>query len=109
MSRCQDELGLMNLWVCDVVVGLFPEALYLSAEIDSPEPDDDWELGQYYWQCYSKATELGVARRVRRRYEDLINIKRLQFFVGTTRNHHDIALNPFVIVGAFNLPVIFPT
>ena len=65
---------------------------------------EDWELGQYFWRCYEKSTESGAQRQVKRRYEALINTKGLHYFVGTTYKHHDIAENPFVIIGVFNLP-----
>lgn len=70
---------------------------------------EDWELWQYYWQCHEKTTELGAARQVTWRYKALINTKRLHFFIGTTHRHHDIAPNPYVIIGVFNLPVTLST
>lgn len=72
------------------------------------EPDlmiEDWEIGQLYWNCVEKYGEAEAVRKVREKYmDDLAATKDLYLFLGTTREWHGRAPNPFVIVGTFHPP-----
>jgi len=68
---------------------------------------EDWEIGALYWNCLkscdgdeSKALEL-----VRKKYLTEFLDKDIYLFLGTTRQFHGWAKNPFVIIGVFYPPV----
>lgn len=66
---------------------------------------EDWEIGQLFWNCLKKheGDEIKACLDVRRKYfDDFALTKDLHFYLGTTRVHHLIAPNPFVIVGTFH-------
>ncbi len=66
---------------------------------------EDWEIGQLFWNCLKKyeGDEVKACLDVRRKYfDDFALTKDLHFYLGTTRVHHLIAPNPFVIVGTFH-------
>jgi len=67
----------------------------------------DWEIGQLYWNCLKRnGNDEGKAcRDVRKKYfDDFAEAKDLHLFLGTTRLHHFIAPNPFIIIGTFHPP-----
>ncbi|MBC8043752.1 MAG: hypothetical protein IAF08_09955 [Rhizobacter sp.] len=66
---------------------------------------EDWELGQLYWNCLRRheGDEHKACRDVQNKYfEDLAKTKDLFLFLGTTKQYHYVAPNPFVIVGTFH-------
>ncbi|MDH8702631.1 hypothetical protein M2138_001999 [Dysgonomonadaceae bacterium PH5-43] len=67
---------------------------------------EDWELGQLYWNCLKSSDgDEGLAcKKVKQKYFDELTNKDLHFFLGTTRQFHKIAPNPFIIIGAFYPP-----
>ena len=67
---------------------------------------EDWELGQLYWNCLksSNGDEEFACKKVKQKYFDEFIKKDLHFFLGTTRQFHKIAPNPFIIIGAFYPP-----
>jgi hypothetical protein len=66
---------------------------------------EDWEVGQLYWNCEKGRTPEEAVAMVRRKYfDDFVKTKDLYFFLGTTREWHQRALNPYVIVGTFHPP-----
>ncbi len=67
---------------------------------------EDWELGQLYWNCLktSNNDEELACRKVKQKYFNEFLGKDLFFFLGTTRQYHKIAPNPFIIIGAFYPP-----
>ena len=70
---------------------------------------EDWELGALYWNCLrdAKGNEEIACKKVRKRYFDwMYNERDLYFFMGTTKLHHFVAPNPFIIIGAFYPPQI---
>ena len=75
---------------------------------------EDWEIGQLYWNCLKrhKGNEAMACADVRAKYlDDFALTKDLHFFLGTTRQFHFIAPNPFIIIGTFHpkpLPVVNP-
>ncbi len=65
---------------------------------------EDWEVGQLFWNCLSrhKGDERKAIEDVRKKYfNDFAQTKDLYFFLGTTLQYHNVAPNPFIIVGAF--------
>lgn len=66
---------------------------------------EDWEIGQLYWNCLKRKNKEEALKDIVEKYKkDFINNKDIYFFVGTTRQFHGWAKNPFVIVGVFYPP-----
>ena len=68
---------------------------------------EDWELGQLYWKCLesAKGDEEVACRKVREKFfVEFTKSKELYFFLGTTKRFHNIAPNPFIIIGVFYPP-----
>jgi hypothetical protein len=68
---------------------------------------EDWELGALYWNCLRDANgdEEVACQKVKMKYFDWMYKERdLYFFMGTTKLHHFVAPNPFIIIGAFYPP-----
>lgn len=66
---------------------------------------EDWEIGQLYWNCLKRheGDEAKACDDVRKKYfDDFAKTKDLYLFLGTTREFHLIAPNPFVIIGTFH-------
>ena len=66
---------------------------------------EDWETGQLFWNCFKthKGDEQKACADVKKKYfDDFAKTKDLHFFLGTTRNFHFIAPNPFIIIGTFH-------
>ncbi len=68
---------------------------------------EDWEIGALYWNCLkqSEGNEAEALKLVRKKYNDVISKKDLSLFLGTTRQYHGWAKNPFVIIGVFPPPM----
>lgn len=72
---------------------------------------EDWELGALYWNCLknSDGDEEVACRKVKEKYFNYMWLKRdLYFFMGTTFKFHNVAPNPFIIIGAFYPPKDIP-
>ncbi len=68
---------------------------------------EDWEIGALYWNCLRQAggDEAAANDLVRQKYYDeFIEKKDLFFFLGTTKQFHNIGPNPFMIIGIFYPP-----
>lgn len=66
---------------------------------------EDWEIGQLYWNCLSRheGNEHKACEDVRKKYfDDFAKTKDLHLFVGTTLQFHNVAPNPFIIIGTFH-------
>ncbi len=66
---------------------------------------EDWEIGALYWNCLKQheGDEFKACEDVRKKYfDDFARTKDLYLFLGTTREFHLIAPNPFVIIGTFH-------
>ncbi|MGV3528118.1 MAG: hypothetical protein ACO1OO_04415 [Flavisolibacter sp.] len=66
---------------------------------------EDWETGQLYWNCLAKheGDEARAIADVRNKYfDDFAKTKDLHFFLGTTQQWHNVAHNPFIIIGTFH-------
>ena len=64
---------------------------------------EDWETGRLYWRQFEKyQNEERAIEDVRKKYfDDFAKTKDLYFFLGTTAQFHNIAPNPFIIIGTF--------
>ncbi len=67
---------------------------------------EDWEIGALFWNCLkqSEGNEDKALDLVRKKYFDEFSGKELFLFLGTTRQFHGWAKNPFVITGVFYPP-----
>jgi hypothetical protein len=66
---------------------------------------EDWEIGALYWNSLKRheGNEVMACADVKKKYfEDFAKTKDLYLFLGTTREFHLIAPNPFVIIGTFH-------
>ena len=72
---------------------------------------EDWEIGMLYFNCLKRAggNEKIATEKVREKYMDEFSKKDLYFFLGTTKEFHNIAPNPFIIIGVFYPPVDIKT
>ena len=73
---------------------------------------EDWDVGKLYWDRLNEAkknakiqVEKSALRDVEHKYYYEYEGKDVYFILGTLRLFHGWARNPFVIVGAFCLPV----
>ena len=65
---------------------------------------EDWEIGELYWKCLARheGNELKACADVKKKYfDDLAKTKDIYLFLGTTKEYHNIAPNPFIIIGVF--------
>lgn len=68
---------------------------------------EDWEIGALFWKCLSRAggDEKEANRLIRKKYfDEFVNKKDLLFFLGTSKEYHNIGENPFFIIGVFYPP-----
>lgn len=68
---------------------------------------EDWEIGALYWNCLKRAEgdEHQANEMVRKKYlEEFTEKKDLYLFVGTTLQYHNVAPNPFMVIGVFYPP-----
>lgn len=68
---------------------------------------EDWEIGALFWHCLSQTDgdEEAAKQMIKEKYFDqFVQEKDLLLFVGTTFLNHNIAPNPFVIIGVFYPP-----
>ncbi len=66
---------------------------------------EDWETGQLFLNCMKKyeGDETKACKDVKKKYfDDFSKTKDLYFYLGTLRDFHLVALNPFVIIGTFH-------
>jgi hypothetical protein len=66
---------------------------------------EDWEIGQLYWNCLRRheGDEAMACKDVKQKYfDDFAKTKDLYLFLGTTREFHLLAPNPFVVIGTFH-------
>jgi hypothetical protein len=65
---------------------------------------EDWEVGALYWNSLERhrgIKSLAVLDVKKKYLDDFAKKKDLHFFLGTTKQHHYISVNPFIIIGAF--------
>ena len=90
------------------VVNKLPYKFSFSFEDDSGKSSklmiEDWETGMLYWNSLitHKGNEKKACEDVKKKYfNDFAKTKDYYFFLGTTKLHHFVAPNPFVIIGDF--------
>jgi hypothetical protein len=69
---------------------------------------EDWEIGALYWHCLinTQGDESAANDLVRQKYfHDFTKKKDVHLFVGTTKQFHNVAPNPFIIIGVFYPPI----
>lgn len=66
----------------------------------------DWEAGQLYWNCLKRYDQNeGMAlQKVSRKYMEQFVKTDLHFFLGTMKQYHGFAPNPWQIIGVFPAP-----
>ena len=67
---------------------------------------EDWEIGALFWNCLrnNDGDEHAALKLVKQKYLEEFSQKDLYLFVGTTKQFHNVAPNPFVIIGVFYPP-----
>ncbi|WPD24146.1 MAG: hypothetical protein SD837_06230 [Candidatus Electrothrix scaldis] len=67
---------------------------------------EDWEIGALYWRSYKRAEgdEQEAIAKVKAKYFDQFSKLDIHLFLGTTKQYHGWAKNPFVIIGVFYPP-----
>ncbi|XCN75177.1 MAG: hypothetical protein Q3M24_10740 [Candidatus Electrothrix aestuarii] len=67
---------------------------------------EDWEIGALYWRSYKRAEgdEKEAIAKVKAKYFDQFSKLDIHLFLGTTKQYHGWAKNPFVIIGVFYPP-----
>lgn len=68
---------------------------------------EDWEIGALFWNCLKQTDgdEKAANTLVRQKYFDtFVTQKDIYLFLGTTKQFHNVAPNPYVIVGVFYPP-----
>jgi hypothetical protein len=63
----------------------------------------DWELGALFFK-YKQDYKLACQKVKEKYFDDFTNKKDLYFFLGTTKEYHNTAKNPFIIIGTFRPP-----
>jgi len=68
---------------------------------------EDWEVGAAYWNFlkHYKNEETTLNKIREKFFDDFVKKKNLYFFLGTTKQYHGWAKNPFIIIGVFPLPL----
>ena len=65
---------------------------------------EDWEIGALYWNSLKKSNgdEIEACKKIKEQYWDnFVKNKDLYFFLGTKKDKHYLARNPFSIIGVF--------
>jgi len=67
---------------------------------------EDWEIGMLYFNCLKRANgnERIAIDKIKEKYFDDFLKKDLHFFLGTTKQFHNVSPNPFIIIGIFYPP-----
>ena len=105
-----DEEGTREIF--KVVTKIPYEFSYVFTSEDGKERKlmiEDWELGMLYWNCLEKANgdESVACQKVKEKYfDEMAKKKDLYFFLGTTMKFHNVAPNPFIIIGTFYPPKV---
>jgi hypothetical protein len=67
---------------------------------------EDWEIGALYWNSLKRARgdEREAIAKVKKKYFDQFSKLDIYLFLGTIKQYHGWAKNPFVIIGVFYPP-----
>lgn len=71
---------------------------------------EDWEIGMLYLNClrHANGDEKVAIAKVKEKYLDDFLKRDIYFFLGTTKQFHNVSPNPFIIVGIFYPPKLSP-
>jgi len=66
----------------------------------------EWQVGALYWNCLRSCNgdEIKALAKVKQKYFDQFLKTDLHFFLGTTQQWHQVAPNPWVVIGVFPIP-----
>lgn len=66
----------------------------------------DWEIGMLYFNCLQRANnnEIEAVKKVKAKYLDIFSTRDVYLFLGTTKAYHNLAKNPFIIIGVYYPP-----
>lgn len=70
---------------------------------------EDWEVGALYWNCLKSAKgdeEIACQKVKEKFFDNMWHQRDLHFFMGTTKQYHNVGHNPFIIIGVFYPPKI---
>lgn len=69
---------------------------------------EDWEVGAAFWnwKAHYESEEVALQKLKEKFFENYAKDRDLYFFLGTTRQYHGWAINPFIIIGLFPLPKV---
>ena len=106
--RRQEDLFHNSTENAKRMIPKLPYKFYYVFEDDSGKKSkmmiEDWEIGQLYWNCLKRSkgnTEVAL-EKVRMKYWDTFVFKcDTYLFLGTTKQRHFTARNPFLIIGVF--------
>lgn len=78
---------------------------------ESTQMIEDWEIGALYWNCLNASgkDEKAALEKVKQKYLVEFSQKDIYLFLGTTKQYHGWAKNPFVIIGVFYPPLKMQT
>lgn len=100
----EDENDIQNFEVVDKVPYKFSFVFEDDSGRVSTMMIEDWETGMLYWNSLVRhnGDEQKACEDVKKKYfDDFAKTKDYYFFLGTTKLHHFVAPNPFVIIGDF--------
>ena len=68
----------------------------------------DWEIGALYFNCLERAEgdEEVAVEKVRDKYLGDFTDRDTHLFLGTTKQYHGVAPNPFIVIGVFYPPEV---
>lgn len=72
---------------------------------------EDWEIGMLFFRSLKSTMgdEEAAIQKVRQKYfVEFVKNKDLYFFLGTTKQFHNVSPNPFIIIGVYYPPRILP-
>lgn len=99
-----DENDIQNFELVDKIPYKFSFIIEDDSGRKSTMMIEDWETGMLYWNSLVRhnGDELKACEDVRKKYfDDFAKTKDYYLFLGTTKMHHFVAPNPFVIIGDF--------
>ncbi len=100
----EDENDIEKFELVDKVPYKFSFVIEDDAGEKSTMMIEDWETGMLYWNSLNRneGDEKSACEDVKKKYfDDFAKTKDYYFFLGTTKAHHYVSLNPFVIIGDF--------
>lgn len=64
---------------------------------------EDWEIGMLFWNCLKRnnGDEKLACELVKNKFLSIANNNDIYLFLGTTKEHHYVSKNPFIIIGVF--------